>query len=223
MASFRDRLQDIARKASARLPVPQAVRSVLQRAGIDGADAAATKAAPAAAAAAAPEVAPVSVVIKQPNWEQRTQAELVDHIVDHFHAALHRDLPTLVEAARRLEREHAAHPAVPTGLADELAQFASELESHMLKEENVLFPMLRTGARGGQLDMPIRMMERDHDDHADGLERIRRRTGDHRPPADASASWIDLYGRLTALETELRQHIYLEDNILFARAVGPRE
>ena len=42
-------------------------------------------------------------------------------------------------------------------------------------------------------------------------------------PADASAAWIDLYARLTALETELRQHIYLEDNILFARAVGPRE
>lgn len=219
MPSLLGKIQDIARKARARVPVPQVVRTVLERV-----EHLRTPAPPAAPATAAPpEAVPEPVVEKKPNWELRTQAELVDHIVNHYHAALHRDLPKLVEAARRIEREHAEHPAVPRGLADELAAFASELESHMLKEETVLFPMLRTGARGGQLDMPIRMMERDHDAHADGLERIRERTSNLTAPADASAAWVELYTGLAALETDLHQHIYLENNILFARAAGDRE
>lgn len=209
------KLQDIARKVRARVPVPQVVRAVLRRVEVSRAA--------TSAPAPAPEPVPVTVVVKTPNWEQRTQAELVDHIVDHFHAGLHRDLPALVEAARRLERDHARHPALPAQLADELAMLASELESHMLKEETVLFPMLRNGARGGQLDMPIRMMMRDHDNHDDSLGRIRQHTANLQPPADASTAWVELYAGLATLETELRQHIYLENNILFARATGDRD
>lgn len=170
--------------------------------------------------ASEPAPAPTPVVEKRPNWELRTQAELVDHIITHHHAGLRRDLPRLVDAARRIEREHADHPAVPSLLCDELAAFESSLEGHMLKEETVLFPQLRTGARGGQLDMPIRMMERDHDDHTDGLDRIRQLTGGLTPPADAPAAWKQLYADLAMLEAELREHIYLENNILFARASG---
>jgi len=163
---------------------------------------------------------------EQPNWELRSQAELVDHIEQHYHAGLRRDLPTLVDAARRLEREQASHPRVPGGLADVLATLSDELESHMRKEETVLFPVLRTGARGGSddmpVDMPIRMMERDHDNHADALAKIRDLTSDLLPPPDAPAAWSDLYARLETLESELRQHIYLENNVLFARALGGR-
>ncbi len=217
MAPLFDKLQDIARKARERVPVPPVVRAVLRR--VDRFRTPASTAPTPVTAEATPE----PVVEKKVNWELRTQAEIVDHIVSHYHAKLHRDLPTLVEAARRLEREHAGHAAVPRGLCDELASFGSELEAHMLKEETVLFPELRTGARGGGVDMPIRMMERDHESHADGLERIRQCTNDLTPPADASAAWIDLYRELEILENDLHQHIYLENNILFARATGARE
>ena len=159
---------------------------------------------------------------KPKNWELSSQAELVDHIEQHYHAGLRRDLPTLVDAARKVEREHANHPAVPAGLTDVLAAFAGELESHMLKEETMLFPVLRNGARGGAIDMPMRMMEREHDSHDDQLARIRDLTNDMKVPADASATWTALYAGLTTLETELRQHIYLENNVLFARATGER-
>lgn len=196
--------------------MPQVVRAVLQRF-------APSDTVTPPPAVVAPEPTPAPVAEKQPNWELRTQAELVDHIVSHFHARLRRDLPALVAAAQRIEREHAQHPAVPVNLADELAALASELEGHMVKEETVLFPMLRTGARGGQLDMPIRMMERDHDNHADALDRIRQCTTNLKPPTDASTAWLDLYAGLVRLETELHQHIYLENNVLFARAAGERD
>jgi regulator of cell morphogenesis and NO signaling len=218
MAPLFDKLQVIARKARERVPVPPVVRAVLRRVDRFRTPAPAAPASMPAAAAATPE----PVVEKKVNWELRTQAEIVEHIVSHYHAKLHRDLPSLVEAARKLEREHAGHPAVPRGLCDELASFGAELEAHMLKEETVLFPELRDGARGGELDMPIRMMERDHESHADGLERIRQCTKDLTPPDDASAAWIELYRELEILENDLHQHIYLENNILFARATGAR-
>jgi regulator of cell morphogenesis and NO signaling len=172
---------------------------------------AASTSAPAAALAAAP---------KPTNWELRSQAEIVEHIEQHYHAGLRRDVPVLVEEARRVEREHAGHVAVPVGLAHLLESFAAELESHMLKEERVLFPMLRTGARGGPIDMPIRMMEREHEGHDEQLEHIRELTQQFSAPSDASPAWKQLYAGLATLETELRQHIYLENNVLFARAAG---
>jgi regulator of cell morphogenesis and NO signaling len=68
--------------------------------------------------------------------------------------------------------------------------------------------------------MPIRMMEREHDDHADELEQIRRLTHGLTAPVDASPSWTALYSALATLEADLHQHIYLENNVLFARARG---
>lgn len=165
-------------------------------------------------------VAKPAPVKKERSWELSSQADLVEHIVSHHHEGLRRDLPALVDVAMRLEREQAKHPAVPRGLADTLMTMSSELEAHMLSEESSLFPILSAGARRGALDMQIRMMARDHDDHAKHLERIRKETANLTAPADASAEWIKLYADLVTLEAELRQHIYLEDNILFARAGG---
>jgi regulator of cell morphogenesis and NO signaling len=68
--------------------------------------------------------------------------------------------------------------------------------------------------------MQIRMMERDHADHATSLGRIREQTTSLTAPAGASAEWTELYARLVTLEVDLREHVYLEDAILFARASG---
>lgn len=236
MASILGKIQDIARKARERAPMPEVVRDVLRRIDqrLTGSPAPATASAPAPATNApatngavattnvAPEPAPKPVA-KKTNWELRSSAELVDHIISHFHEGLRRDLPPLSDAARRVQRENAQHPAVPKQLADELAELYADLDGHMIKEETVLFPELRTGARGGQLDMPIRMMERDHEGHDQRLERIREETSNLTPPADASDAWKDLYAKLAQLEADLREHIYLEDNILFARAMGDRD
>lgn len=154
----------------------------------------------------------------QPGWDQRSQAELADHIEQHYHAALRRDLPVLVEAAQKVERVHAKRPSVPAGLADALMDFEHDLEHHMQKEERVLFPLLRRDARGPLVAMPISVMENEHDDHGASLRTIRALTDDLTLPADACATWTALYRGLETLEAELMQHIHLENNILFARA-----
>ncbi len=153
------------------------------------------------------------------HWDRRSPSELADHIESHYHAALRRDLPPLIEAARKVERVHAQKPKVPTGLADVLAEFFAEMQSHMEKEEKILFPMIRRGARGEAVYMPVRMMESEHDSHRDQLARIRELTDDLQLPAHACATWTALYRGLETVESELMQHIHLENNILFSRAV----
>ena len=153
-----------------------------------------------------------------PSWERRTQAELADHIESHYHAALRKDLPLLIDASRKVERVHADKPGVPAGLADVLVEFFGEMEQHMQKEERVLFPMLRRGVRGEGVYMPVRMMESEHDSHREYLERIRELTDDLQLPPHACATWTALYNGLAHVEAELMQHIHLENNILFSRA-----
>jgi regulator of cell morphogenesis and NO signaling len=152
-------------------------------------------------------------------WDRQPAAALADHIESHYHAVLRRDLPALVAAARRVERVHAGKPAVPAGLGDLLEDFAEDMERHMVKEETVLFPLIRRGARGEAVYMPVRVMESEHDAHGRQLARIRELTGDLQPPAHACATWTALYRGLAALEAELMEHIHLENNVLFARAI----
>src|SRR5690606_36248802 len=152
------------------------------------------------------------------HWDRCSPAELADHIESHYHAALRRDLPPLIEASRKVERVHASKPDVPAGLADVLTAFFDEMVRHMAQEEKILFPMIRRGVRGEPVYMPVRMMEREHDSHSEALQKIRELTGDLRLPAHACATWTALYNGLETLETELMQHIHLENNILFRRA-----
>ncbi|HEY6039115.1 MAG TPA: hemerythrin domain-containing protein [Kofleriaceae bacterium] len=133
-------------------------------------------------------------------------------------ASLRRDLPPLIAAARKVERVHADKPAVPAGLGDVLDEFFAEMEQHMRKEEMILFPMLRRGARGEGVYMPVRMMESEHDTHREHLEKIRALTDDLQLPPHACATWTALYHGLEHVEAELMQHIHLENNILFSRA-----
>lgn len=156
------------------------------------------------------------------SWEAMSSHDLVDHIVTQYHEAMRRDVPPLIEAARKVERVHADKPGVPRGLAIALEAFWIDMQQHLAKEENVLFPMLRSGARGSQIYMPVRVMEHEHDEHGAYLARIREVTGDLQTPQHACATWTALYRGLRAMEAELMEHIHLENNVLFPRAGGDR-
>jgi len=151
-------------------------------------------------------------------WDRRPLAELVMHLLERYHARHRADLPPLLEMARKVERVHAAKADVPRGLAELIARVADELEQHMLKEEQVLFPLILSG-RGRMAGMPVQAMEREHEDHGRNLAALRALTHDHVPPAEACNTWRALYLGLAELERELMQHIHLENNVLFPRAL----
>lgn len=153
------------------------------------------------------------------SWGARPLAELIDHILTRYHARLRRDLPTLIALARKVEEVHAAKANRPVGLAEHLERIAAAVESHLAKEERILFPLIRAG-RGATAYMPIKVMMQEHEDHGDNLRRTRALTNDLVAPAEACASWSELYRGLAELEADLWKHIHLENNVLFPLALG---
>lgn len=144
--------------------------------------------------------------------------ELVERIVERFHRAHREELPRLLALAAKVERVHADKPSCPRGLTAHLERMAEELELHMAKEEQVLFPLLCAG-RGRMAAGPVQVMEAEHRDHGRNLERLRALTDGYAPPPEACGSWNALYLGLAELERELMEHIHVENNILFPRAL----
>lgn len=146
--------------------------------------------------------------------EELTPAQLVDFIIKRYHDPLREEVPRLIELARKVERVHAAKPECPTGVAAHLSEMHLALDSHLAKEEQMLFPMIRAG-RGHLAYMPVQVMMQEHDDHAANLQRMHVLAHDFVLPPDACTSWRNLYDSLQALELELMRHIHTENNILF--------
>jgi regulator of cell morphogenesis and NO signaling len=144
-------------------------------------------------------------------------SDLVDRIVLRYHEPLRAEMPQLVLMARRVERKHGAKAGCPRGLADHLAQMETALVDHMAKEEGVLFPLLCSGVGP---PAPIARMMHEHEEHGASLARLRELTADFVPPSGACATWRALYLRLAALESDLMDHIHLENNVLFRRGAS---
>jgi len=152
-------------------------------------------------------------------WDERPLAELIDHLEARYHRSLREELPRLAELAGKVEEVHADKPDCPHGLAGLLRQVWQAVQGHLAKEEQVLFPIIRAG-KGRWAHGPVAAMLREHEDHGENLRRIRRLTGDLVVPREACASWRELYRSLGRLELELMEHIHLENNILFMRALN---
>ncbi|HBB55887.1 MAG TPA: iron-sulfur cluster repair di-iron protein [Hyphomonadaceae bacterium] len=140
---------------------------------------------------------------------------LIDLILRRFHEVHRVELVELVRLAARVEAVHRDHPDCPTGLAAFLSETANELEDHMMKEEAVLFPMLKAG-HGAMAGMPIARMRSEHLEHGERLEELARLTTDFTPPAGACTTWRALYAGCAKLDGDLREHIHIENNVLFA-------
>ncbi|BDH47426.1 iron-sulfur cluster repair protein YtfE [Salmonella enterica subsp. enterica serovar Choleraesuis] len=153
------------------------------------------------------------------DWRNAPLAEMIDHIVARYHDGHREQLPELILQATKVERVHAAKPSVPKGLAKYLTMLHDELTSHMMKEEQILFPMIKQGM-GRQAAGPISVMESEHDDAGELLEVIKHITNNVTPPPEACTTWKALYNGINLLIEELMNHISLENNVLFPRALA---
>lgn len=180
----------------------------------------------AAASAAGVDVAPIVMELqalearatggREHDWGQSTPKELVDHILTRYHAVHREQLPELIRLARKVEQVHGQRADCPVGLADHLSTMAQELESHMRKEEDVLFPMIARG-QGAMAGTPITVMRMEHDDHGIALRRLEEMTDGFTPPRAACTTWRALYAGLKTFREDLMAHIHTENNILFER------
>jgi regulator of cell morphogenesis and NO signaling len=157
----------------------------------------------------------------QYDWRNEPPERLIAHLLTRYHARHREQLPELIRLARRVEHVHGARSSCPNGLADLLTDLQQELEGHMLKEEQVLFPMLQQGF-GPQAAPPIQVMRFEHDQHGQTLEKLLALTDNITPPVDACNTWRALYRGLLEFRDDLTQHIHLENNVLFVNALNPR-
>lgn len=150
------------------------------------------------------------------DWTKVPRKALIEHILTRYHAR-HRDqLKELIRLASRVEHVHGDRPECPVGLAAHLNDMLQELESHMMKEEQILFPMLERGFAVKQVAGPISVMRFEHDQHGQALEKLHQLTNNITLPKGACNTWRALYASLQQFKEDLMQHIHLENNILFA-------
>ena len=153
--------------------------------------------------------------LKAEEWNLSSTDQLVDYLLSNFHERHRSHLPQVIELARKIEAVHTDHENCPTGLTQLLQSMQQELESHMMKEEQVLFPMLRQ-LRFEQATMPIRVMKMEHEEHQQALEQLNQLTNNLELPKDACGTWQKLYQELALFINELNQHIEIENTVLFA-------
>ena len=162
-------------------------------------------------------------------------AGLCARIVATHHAYVKRELPRLTGLAGKVVNRHGeAHPELPVIQAT-LARLGEDLLQHQAKEEIVLFPYISKLERAvvegglkpqgcfGSVASPIAMMTREHDDAGILLGVIREKSGQFTPPAGACPTYHAFYDGLREFEQDLHQHIHLENNVLFPRAVEMEE
>jgi regulator of cell morphogenesis and NO signaling len=159
--------------------------------------------------------------------------DLAAHIEETHHDYLKDELPRLERMIEKVVREHGDRDPRLMELRETFGTFRNELVSHMMKEEMVLFPMLRQLERhlasetvqvlptfrfGGVVN-PIQKMESEHEHAGEALARMRRLTDGFTPPDWACNTYRGLLNALGFLERDMHQHVHKENNILFPKAI----
>lgn len=143
---------------------------------------------------------------------------LVDYIVDQHHSYVKEAIPVLTELLEKICRVHGvAHPELME-IQIKFQMLAEELLQHMVKEERVLFPAIRSGSTLS-LRAPIQVMEEEHELAGNLIKEIRLLSGNYKCPENVCLTYEATYQQLQAFDHDLMQHIHLENNVLF-RKVG---
>ena len=156
---------------------------------------------------------------------------LIDHIVNVHHTYVVESIPLILQYSNRVAEVHGHHYSEVIEINRLFGEVANELTSHMQKEEVILFPYVKkllnlkvtsqeiVPPHFGTVNNPIKMMEEEHETAGDIFKTIAQLTNNYTPPQDACNTFRALYAKLEEFEQDLHQHIHLENNILFPKAI----
>ena len=167
-----------------------------------------------------------------PDFQQLTLAELIVYIRDKHHTFTKNEMARLELLSANVVAAHGENHSELLSIRNLLRQLFDELTRHMFKEEQILFPFVVELEQSvlqqrpvpmppfGTVNNPIHMMMMEHDAAGDFLRELRKLSSDYAVPPDACISYQTLYQALEAFEQDLHQHIHLENNILFPKAIA---
>jgi len=165
------------------------------------------------------------------DWTTAALADLIAHIQDTHHQYTRAELARLAPLFDKVCGVHGPNHPELARMRATFGGLSQELLAHMMKEEVVLFPFIVRMEQAflekraiprppfGTVQNPVAMMIHEHDGAGQALEDLRAASNGYNPPPDACISYRTLYQALAALEADLHQHIHLENNILFPRAI----
>ena len=166
------------------------------------------------------------------NWQAEPLADLVAHIKSTHHQYTREEIARLGPLFDKVCSVHGKNHPELLDVRTSFQGLAQELTTHLMKEEMVLFPYIVrleeaaiqrepvVPAPFGSVRNPVSMMEHEHDSAGNALRAMRLASRGYAPPPDACVSYQTLYKALADFEADLHQHIHLENNILFPRAVA---
>ena len=166
------------------------------------------------------------------DWQKQLLADLIAHITTTHHVFVREESPRIEALAAKVVGVHGKNHPELLQVQQIFSALAEELRVHLMKEEQMLFPYIVAHGRErlagepappamfGTVVNPVRMMMQEHDGAGEALRALRSVTGDYTVPEDACISYRTLYQALDGFEADLHQHIHLENNILFPRAVA---
>lgn len=175
-----------------------------------------------------PAVAPQS----EEHWHAAPLAVLIGHIQNTHHKYTREEIARLGSLFEKVCSVHGRNHPELLQVHDAFKGLAQELGAHILKEEMILFPYLTrmeaavtakeslAPAPFGSVQNPVAMMEHEHDSAGNALRVMKQASNGYSAPGDSCISYQTLYKALAAFEADLHQHIHLENNILFPRAVA---
>ncbi len=156
---------------------------------------------------------------------------LVDYILNIHHKYVKDSVIMLYDVSEKVANVHSEnHPEV-IRIAALFETIAKELDTHIQKEETILFPYIKklavakrenTGMEPspfGSVENPIRTLETEHVAVGGSMDEINRLSNGYATPEDACSSYRALYAKLDEFEQDLHRHIHLENNILFPKAI----
>jgi len=164
-------------------------------------------------------------------WGGLDLADLVTHIEESHHAYLRDALPRLRSLAEKVHDVLGERHPELAAVRDLVGALAADMEPHLLKEERILFPMVRELAEAttaptfhcGSLGNPIHVMSVEHDRVGELLRHLRTRTGGYTTPGDGCASFRALYEGLAELEADTHLHVHKENNVLFPAVMAAEQ
>lgn len=174
----------------------------------------------------------VSEVSDRNPYSEMPLSDLIVHIVEKHHVYTKSEMEQLTPLMAKVASRHGDHSPYLLGLKDLFQELCNDLGPHMGKEEMVLFPYIERLEYNhanhlhsafppfGSVQHPVSMMTVEHEAVGEILEKMRAITSDYTLPAEACPSFTALYHRLGEFERDIHQHIHLENNVLFPRAVA---
>lgn len=160
---------------------------------------------------------------------------LIDYILKKHHRYVEERIPILQEFLTKLVSVHGHHYKELLEIKAEFDEAAKALGAHMKKEEIILFPYVQKmvliqaakttlqPAPFGTVENPIHMMHHEHDTEGERFRKIEKLSNDYTPPAEACNTYRVAYAMLKEFQEDLHQHIHLENNILFPKALQLEE